>query len=350
MQTEKAQEDQRTAAQAPSTLAVAAPLAAVQGVPWWGGAGHQHALQNASSSPASSPHVEHPCTVATPIGPLGFTAPPPVQQTQALPEGFGDVANDEIQPHIGAPAVVPTGVREYVLPPTQLELGHTMAPAAYPYADPYFGGMVAAYGTHHMMYPHMMGIPQSRMPLPSEITEEEPVYVNAKQYNGIMRRRQSRAKAESENKLVKSRKPYLHESRHLHAMKRARGCGGRFLNTKADNSKVSLDSARSSEGQSSQGGSTPDSRKVGRMDQGFKSCAMQGVQGTENSMNGASFAPGKLNQGGYCHSSSTGQEDATQSLHASVLHVNLGVIHEGDSGRNGGMMANSSHQRVMATQ
>ncbi|KAI8363535.1 CCAAT-binding transcription factor (CBF-B/NF-YA) subunit B-domain-containing protein [Mortierella sp. GBAus27b] len=96
----------------------------------------------------------------------------------------------------------------------------------------------------HMVPPgYVLG--QVVPPRPEE--PEEPLYVNAKQYHRILKRRAARASLEAENRLQQRGRKFLHLSRHNHAMRRPRGPGGRFL-TAAEIAAMQQDKDKSGDG------------------------------------------------------------------------------------------------------
>ncbi|CAA7401289.1 unnamed protein product [Spirodela intermedia] len=149
---------------------------------------------------------------------------------QFVPLGEDNCNSNKVEDHIKLAMLLGTSEVVYPVQKTDSFQSVTYIPCAY--MDPFYGSGMVGYGPHSMVHPQVGASAPSRVPLPNELSEDGPIYVNAKQYHAILRRRQLRAKLEAKNKLIKGRKPYLHESRHLHAMKRVRGSGGRFLKTK----------------------------------------------------------------------------------------------------------------------
>lgn len=201
-------------------------------------------------------------------------------------------------------------------PRNHFELGFNqpMICAKYPYMDQFYG-LFSTYG------PQISG----RIMLPLSLTPDDgPTYVNAKQYHGIIRRRQSRAKAELQNKLIKRRQPYMHESRHLHAMRRPRGCGGRFLNTRKStngNGKNGFEMKQKSGGQQLQSGASQSSEVL--------QSDVVTLNSSKETNGGSQNVSGSEVTSMYSHSQGVGLDNFTINHLGSAVHSLADMIDSG---------------------
>ncbi|KAI8605922.1 CCAAT-binding transcription factor (CBF-B/NF-YA) subunit B-domain-containing protein [Dissophora ornata] len=128
-------------------------------------------------------------------------------------------------------------------PPSQEHASQSPRSHTNPSSPHHADARSVAAGIHHFehiagAYPGVIMVDPSMMPpgyvigqvaAPRVEEPEEPLYVNAKQYHRILKRRAARANLEAQNRLLQRGRKFMHESRHLHAMRRPRGPGGRFL-------------------------------------------------------------------------------------------------------------------------
>lgn len=93
-------------------------------------------------------------------------------------------------------------------------------------------------GDHHYAkkVQHLMPT-QTLIPLTHHFTENNPTFVNAKQYEAIMRRRMKKMKQQKALGIshMRIKKKYKYETRSLHARKRQRAKDGKFLSVPENN-------------------------------------------------------------------------------------------------------------------
>lgn len=91
-----------------------------------------------------------------------------VLQNLTAHPGWGGIL--DVQAESGTKASLSGESATNTLPQPQVHHDHPTACLSYPWADTYFGRLVATYGSNAIIYPQMVGVTSTRVALPLEFT------------------------------------------------------------------------------------------------------------------------------------------------------------------------------------